>query len=169
VQDLQAFEVEQRAAPTIEAAFIEYLGANGVSADQILLLGLVEQTTIHNLRDELRNAPPSRRLDMYEAASATPLDPINATVIRFIESRTLPYPDGPMHESEMTAAATLGRLMHEAQAARVPDVSEVRAVLDEVGGTLRRAELTGIRAINPEHPSLTQPEELPAPAVGGEL
>jgi hypothetical protein len=46
----------------------------------------------------------------------------------------------------------------------VPDTSGVRSILQEVGRTLRSAELSGIVPVNPEQPGTVRPEQLQAAA-----
>jgi hypothetical protein len=167
-QALEEFEAAERQPPGMEDAVLSLTGQPGWSVDQLLMGSLLEQVTLANVRNELRSAPPSRRAVMYQEAMVSPFDPVNSVLIRVLERERIPYPDNATSPEEVAAAAQLGRLIAETQAARVPDTSEVRAVLEKVGGVLRRAELSGVQPVNPEHPTVPEPEPLPASAAAGE-
>lgn len=165
-QALEQFEAAERQPPSIEEAILKMTGQLGWSLDQMLMGGLLEQVTLANIRTELRSAQPSRRAAMYQEAAIAPFDPVNSVLIRVLETERIPYPEGgTLSREEVGAAAQLGRLIADTQTGRVPDTSEVRAILEEVGRALRSAELSGVRAINPEHPAADQPEPLPAAAA----
>jgi hypothetical protein len=165
-QALDAFEAAERQPPSMEDAILALTGEPGWSLDHLLLGSLLEQVTLANVRAELRAASPSRRADLYERASVAPFDPVNSVMIRVLETERIPYADAGTSPEEATAAARLGRLIDEAQTARVPDTAAVRAVLEDVGRALRTAELSGIVPVNPDHPGVAHPEPMPVAAGG---
>ena len=111
-QALADFEAAEREAPSLEDVVLGIAGEPGWSIRDMLIGGLLEQVTTRNVRDELRTAPPSRRLQLYQEASASPADFASAIVLSVMESTRIPYPpDMPAGPDEATAAATLGRLM----------------------------------------------------------
>ncbi|MGE3511923.1 MAG: hypothetical protein AB7N65_23925 [Vicinamibacterales bacterium] len=168
-QSLADFEAVERQAPSLEDVVLDLSGQVGWSIDSMLIGALLEQTVIRNTLDAMRSAPPSERLEMYVDASASPHDPVSAVIIATMERHRIPYPDGgALPAEEVTAAAELGRLMTEAQAARVPDVSRVREVLADVSRTIHLAKVAGVLPQNPLHPGPAAeplPDPLPAPAA----
>ena len=101
---------------------------------------------------------------MYQEAAAAEHDLIAAIGVRVLELERHPYPaDVSTTPEEVAAAATLARTIAEAQAARIPDLSEVRQVLADAARTLGLAELAGVRPVTPDAPGVTEPEPLPQP------
>lgn len=155
------FVKEAQQPPAIGEAFRRLIRQVGISADQIIALAGVEQLTIANLRAAVPTMRPSERLDLYRRALTTPNDPTSAVTIRFMEETNPGYTGGetsPLPESEMTAAATLGRLKQETRASRIPEeVAEVEKVLSDVAAIIKTAQRSGAVPLNPDHqPAVAQ-------------
>ena len=82
-------------------------------------------------------------------------------MLQVMELEHTPYPAGSDTREELAAAVTLARRIAEVQAARMPDVSEVKTILEEVSAVIRRAERAGVQPINPNHPGAAEVEPLP--------
>jgi hypothetical protein len=164
LETLARFEKAERQAPTTEEVILRMTGDLGVTLDQMLMMAAFEEAALRNVREEIKVATPSQRLELYERAAGAQADLRSAVVLRVMENERPAYAEGVAKTaSEIDAATRLGRLIDETQAARVPDVTEVREILAEMNRVIKSADRQGIRAVNPDHPTLETLEPLPEP------
>jgi hypothetical protein len=140
------------AAPDAEQAWTQRTKQQGITADQLLQLGVLDELRQARFEREFAAAAPTVMLARYQRALLDGSEQANASAIRWIEARhaTWSWP-ASLTDTEQAAVTTLQKAVAKAREARVPATAKAaREALQRAKKLRQRAK--DIDKIAPRRP-----------------